>query len=167
MKVVISKSIVSRWFTQKISLKSVHRRKDQVTSEKSCDNSRYFYVFDQHYGAIFGTSCTNSRHYTTCHIYVDYISFHKISGRSSRASTFKGSLSNAFCNSKEFYLPRQYLLLFSWDNVLALTRIKLQSIRRTQRNHAQQGHKNKRCHFGFPLWNSYCWACCWRWMISS
>lgn len=50
-----------------------------------------------------------------------YISFHKISGRSSRASTFKGWLAKAFCISKEFYLPRKYLLLFSWDNVLALT----------------------------------------------
>ena len=105
--------------------------------------------------------------YTTCHRCFDYISFHKISGRSSRASTFKGWLANAFCINEEFYLPREYLLSFSWDNVLALTRIKLQSIRRTPRNYVQQGHKNKRCHFGFRLWNSYCWACCWRWMISS
>lgn len=90
--------------------------------------------------------------YTTCHRCFDYISFHKISGRSSRASTFKGWLANTFCISEEFHLPCEYLLLFSWDNVLALTRIKLLSIRRTPRNHAQQGHKNsKRCHFGFPL----------------
>ena len=40
MKVVISKSIINHWFTQKISLKSVYRRMDQVSSEKSCDNSR-------------------------------------------------------------------------------------------------------------------------------
>ena len=89
--------------------------------------------------------------YTACHRCFDYISFHKISGRSSRASTFKGWYANAFCINEEFYLPREYLLSFSWDNVLALTRIKLQSIRRTPRNYVQQGHKNKRCHFGFRL----------------